>query len=288
MNKEQQIQIENFIRESQGIEVAVLDKDSSFDFKCHACGRCCTNSTIESIVLRAYDIYNLSVALKTEASTVVDLYGNVYLGPTSGIPVIQLKSKPIESPESLLHFFKTGKPMTVCPFLKNNKCSVHNNKPGSCRLYPLGRLVQKSSSKSDSDEKTETIYFLQKETICGGTGEKHTIDEWMGGASKTEAIFETDSNFLGFLTTTINLSKLLDLVMEKEDYSVFKPILFNFYDNFKFYYYINYDNSKPFEVQFKKNIECIKEELKKLIESIKSISSDNYIYSDIDSVLTEK
>lgn len=272
MNIQEKENLQRIIKESHDIEVDILDKNSTFDFKCNACGACCTNSTIESIVFRAYDVFNLSIALNIDPSEVLDNYGNVYLGPTSGLPVVQLKAMALESPESMLCLLSTGKPILVCPFLKDKKCSVHSHKPGACRLYPLGRMVQTSQTDLSPKEKTETIYFLQKNTLCGDTGEKHTIDEWLNGASKAETIFMEDSDFLAYVTEKVRLSKILDFIKNNPE-SILKKEIYSFYDNFVYYYYTNYNKNEPFEIQFKGNLSRIKDLLNDLISIINELVS---------------
>lgn len=288
MNIKEKENLKRIIKESHDIEVDILDKDSTFDFKCNACGACCTNSTIESIVFRAYDVFNLSIALNIKPSEVLRNYGNAYLGPTSGLPIIQLKSVALETPESMMNLLLTGKPTTVCPFLKNKRCSVHTHKPGSCRLYPLGRMVQTSNDDSSQDGKLETIYFLQKNTSCGDKGETHTIEEWLNGASKTENIFIEDSDFLSYISKIINLKKILDFVNSNPN-SILRDEISSFYDVFTYYYYTNYNSNDSFESQFKENISKIKDLIDDLISIIQDmVSRGDMTKETADEILNQK
>lgn len=288
MNIQEKQNLKRIIKESHGIDVEVLDKNSTFDFKCNACGGCCTNSTIESIVFRAYDLFNLSIALDVEPADVIDLHGNMYLGPTSSLPVVQLKPMALETQESMMNLLMHGKPILVCPFLKNKKCSVHNHKPGACRLYPLGRLVQTSQTALEPEEKIETIYFLQKNTCCGNKGEKHNVDDWLGGASKTEGIFAKDSDLLCYVSNTINLSKILAYVKDNQE-SILKEKISSFYDSFMYYYYVNYNKTESFEKQFENNINIIKKEADNLAECIKNLVRNKDISKELgDSFLNKK
>lgn len=280
MNIKEKENLQKIIKESHDIEVDILDRDSTFDFKCNACGACCTNSTIESIVFRAYDVFNLSIGLNIEPSEVVEKHGNVYLGPTSGLPVIQLKPVALETPESMTNLLLTGKLSIVCPFLKDKKCSVHANKPGSCRLYPLGRLVQMSKEDADKDENTETIYFIQKNILCGDTGEKHTIDNWLNGDSRTESIFMDDSNFLTYVSSKVKFPKLLDFVQDNPD-SILRKEISSFYDKFTYYYYTNYNKTESFESQFNDNISKIKDLIEDLILFIKDMTDKGELSKEI-------
>lgn len=275
MNIKEKAKLKEKIKESHGIDVEVLDRDSVFDFKCKSCGMCCTNSTVKSIVLRAHDIFNLSVALNTSTARIIELYGNMYLGSSSGLPVVQLKSKKIDFPMNLRLSTNGNETISICPFLKNNRCAVHSHKPSPCRLYPLGRVVHIDKSECSMENKNETVYFLQKNTLCGNKGETHSIDEWLNLDKDTECIFNKDSELLSYIGSTINLANLIKIIRTDSNYNYLKEPLSDFYEKFNIYYYIVYDKEKPFNEQFELNSGIIKKEVDVLASSIKSLLSSN-------------
>jgi Fe-S-cluster containining protein len=64
-----------------------------------------------------------------------------------------------------------------CPFLGAGGCTVYEDRPGACRIYPLGRAATKRGGKPDAMEK----FFIVKEEHCLGFGEDRewTVEEWI-------------------------------------------------------------------------------------------------------------
>ena len=107
-----------------------LTKESELNFNCNACGKCCFN---QDIILTTLDILRLRREFEVPTSGILDMFCQVHRGPNSQLPVMLLKFKPLDSG------------VTACPFLKANEgnqkasCSIHQNSPEVCKLYPLGR-----------------------------------------------------------------------------------------------------------------------------------------------------
>ena len=92
---------------------------------CKGCSMCCEDM-VDTIILDPLDIYRLTNALHTtfEAMLGTQLELEVY----DGLILPHLKKS-----------IKTG----GCPFLdENRRCSVHADRPGFCRIFPLGRYYQ--------------------------------------------------------------------------------------------------------------------------------------------------
>ena len=64
-----------------------------------------------------------------------------------------------------------------CPFVTDEGCSVYEDRPWPCRMYPLG--LASGKDKADSTEKE--FYFLLKEEMCKGHAEdnKLTVGQWL-------------------------------------------------------------------------------------------------------------
>ena len=59
-----------------------------------------------------------------------------------------------------------------CIFLgQDGRCTIHNYRPGICRMFPLARLYHEDGSFS---------YFLQEGECSRGTGVKIKIGKWLG------------------------------------------------------------------------------------------------------------
>jgi Fe-S-cluster containining protein len=92
---------------------------------CEGCFACCKGMG-KSITLDPYDIYNLTVKLnKTFEELVSEL---IELSISDGIILPNLKMAGTNE---------------VCSFLSSEgRCTIHNFRPGICRLFPLGRYFE--------------------------------------------------------------------------------------------------------------------------------------------------
>jgi len=63
-----------------------------------------------------------------------------------------------------------------CPFVTPEGCSVYEDRPGACRIYPIGR----ASMKVDREKEAREKFFVVREDHCLGFREKRTwtIEEW--------------------------------------------------------------------------------------------------------------
>jgi len=84
-------------------------------------------------------------------------------GPETGLPIITLKT---DDPHKL-----------KCPFVTSSGCSVYEDRPSSCRTYPLMRIASRSRDTSKITEQ----YILLKEPHCLGCeqGRTWTIRKWI-------------------------------------------------------------------------------------------------------------
>lgn len=64
-----------------------------------------------------------------------------------------------------------------CPFVSKQGCTIYEDRPGACRLYPLGRAASRDSSGKREGE----FYFFVQEAHCLGFLEQRewTVEEWI-------------------------------------------------------------------------------------------------------------
>lgn len=64
-----------------------------------------------------------------------------------------------------------------CPFLAENGCDIYDDRPTSCRTYPLERAVDRMPSGGRPQE----YFFVKKHTYCLGHREQRawTVREWL-------------------------------------------------------------------------------------------------------------
>jgi Fe-S-cluster containining protein len=126
-------------------------KDGKFKFACNkdlpCFTKCCANL---NLVLTPYDVLRLKNRLKLSSEAFLKSYTISYVDQAYGVPVVKLK----------MNNDKTRQ----CPFVTPEGCSVYEDRPGACRLYPVGRAASKISEKHSTGE----YYFIIKESHCLG------------------------------------------------------------------------------------------------------------------------
>lgn len=139
-----------------------LSGADSFQFRCHpgiSCfNHCCSN--IE-ILLTPYDMLRLRRRLDLSAEEFLYRYANPTTLTKGQLPVAMMAMDK-----------ESGK----CPFVTEAGCSVYEDRPVTCRYYPIGlALMHKQQAEGE-----EAFYFLIKEDFCKGHQEAHTqsVDTW--------------------------------------------------------------------------------------------------------------
>jgi len=89
-----------------------------------------------------------------------------------------------------------------CPFVSSDGCIIYEDRPGACRIYPLGRAATKPDSQRDIREK----YFIVDEDHCLGFQEDREwiIEKWL----KNEGVDEynkMNDQWLGIITSQKSL-----------------------------------------------------------------------------------
>lgn len=144
--------------------------DRSFRFRCYkeiSCfTRCCAALNLQ---LTPYDILRMKNRLGITSDDFLDQYGETVFEGHSRFPMVRLRMQ--------------EEARKRCPFVTSSGCSIYEDRPGSCRLYPLGRAAMKVQAR-DTREK----YFLVQESHCRGFEENRewTVDEWMKGEGMSD------------------------------------------------------------------------------------------------------
>ena len=140
-----------------------LALDDTFRFSCHpgieCFNRCCWDL---NQCLTPYDILRLKNGLKLSSGEFLKRYTTHHIGPGSGLPVVTLG---VLEHENL-----------SCPFVSKGGCTVYTDRPGSCRIYPLARIVQRRPNERTCEE----FHIVIKEPHCLGFKESKewTVREW--------------------------------------------------------------------------------------------------------------
>ena len=148
-----------------------LTKDSKFKFNCHkniSCfNKCCSDV---NIFLTPYDVIRLKNKLNISSQEFLDKYSFLPIDENQNHPVVMLKMNSNE--------------IKSCPFVGDDGCTVYNDRPWPCRMYPLGV----ASPKSDLNDDEEEFYFMLEEPVCQGYKEdkEWNVDKWMADQDVNE------------------------------------------------------------------------------------------------------
>jgi uncharacterized protein len=139
-------------------------EDKTFSFACHS-GLTCFNECCRDLklVLTPYDILRLKKHLGLSSLDFLDRYADIDAGAHNNFPGVFLKMNEDEG--------------RTCPFVTPKGCRVYADRPGACRIYPVGR----GSSKTKGQPETREIFFTIREDHCLGFHEPKSwsVETWM-------------------------------------------------------------------------------------------------------------
>jgi len=148
---------------SAEVEPVKLGIESRFTFRCHKDVACFTRCCREiNIILTPYDIVRLKNRLGLSSSDFLAIYTVPRLLEKTDLPVVTLKLLDDEQKS--------------CPFVRDEGCLVYEDRPTTCRYYPLG--VASLSHREEVDG--EGFYFFVNEPHCRGFEERKewSVREW--------------------------------------------------------------------------------------------------------------
>jgi Fe-S-cluster containining protein len=132
---------------------AVLDPNAEIKFNCHK-GISCWNACCKKadITLTPYDIIRLKTATGNDSTTVLKDHTVMFTMDADGVPGIKLRTT------------DEG----ACLFMDEvNGCTIYENRPSSCRYYPLGNLSLKKADQAHENQH----FVLVREDHCKGHDE---------------------------------------------------------------------------------------------------------------------
>jgi len=144
--------------------LTALSPDEAFTFSCTPAvpcfNECCRDL---NQFLTPYDILRLKNHLNLSSADFLAQYTVTHTGPATGLPVVVLRQNAA-----------SGK---TCPFVSTAGCTVYNDRPSSCRSYPLARLASRCRETGRITEH----YALIREPHCNGFREnrRQTVRRWI-------------------------------------------------------------------------------------------------------------
>ena len=140
-----------------------LGMNSKFRFKCHKGVECFTECCRGiNIILTPYDIIRLKNRLGISSEEFLAIYTQPRLMEKTDLPVVTLRLLDDEE-ES-------------CPFVREDGCIIYEDRPTTCRYYPVG--VATLTHKEGADD--EGFFFFVNEPHCRGFEEdaEWTVRDW--------------------------------------------------------------------------------------------------------------
>lgn len=144
--------------------VTLLRPDDRFRFSCSKSvpcyNECCRDL---NQFLTPYDILRIKNGLGLSSGEFLQRYTTRHVGPETGLPIVTLKASPARA--------------LACPFVTTAGCSVYEDRPGSCRGYPLMRVASRQRESGRIDEQ----YLLLREGHCRGFDQTQTqtVSNWV-------------------------------------------------------------------------------------------------------------
>ena len=133
------------------------DEDYTINFECKP-GISCWNACCKAIdiTLTPYDIVRLKNRLGMTSAEFLAAYTVPYEMDADGLPGVK---------------FRTEDDAPVCLFVQDDGCSVYEDRPTSCRYYPVGLVSQRRQ-----DEYVDNVsYAVVREDHCKGHDEDREI-----------------------------------------------------------------------------------------------------------------
>ncbi len=120
--------------------------------ECDGCSDCCRGMG-QSIVLDPYDIYQLQKVTKQNFAQLMQEFIELHVLDGLILPSIKMQDD-----------------TDACGFLdENGRCSIHADRPGLCRLFPLGRNYNEKGLR----------YFLLEDACRKQNRTKIKIKKWL-------------------------------------------------------------------------------------------------------------
>ncbi len=133
-----------------------MSRNDSFTFSCHpgvSCFNKCCNDV--NIFLTPYDIIRLKNRLGITSGEFLEKYTLLPIDENLRHPVVMLKMTDDE---------------LNCHFVNESGCTVYEDRPWSCRMYPIGVASPNEVAANQNEE----FFFLLKEDVCLGFDEGKT------------------------------------------------------------------------------------------------------------------
>lgn len=253
----------------------IIDINDTFKFKCQQCGQCCMNR--HDIIVNPFDVYNGAKHLGITPEEFVITYLDAELGYKSKIPMLLLKSDE-----------ETG----FCPFLKFDvkgggkfKCSIHAAKPGACANHPIGVVTARKTSSDDEEFTFIKVNQCENSKCDNDVLVKDWVQPYIDNTEEIRLAHRIQTYITDFFLPS-DFFQLSMLILHATDANIdvgagiksdevkdkLRNAVQTVFANTIGFGYVDYDTSKPFTEQARKNLALLKdfyETMKELFEIMK-------------------
>jgi Fe-S-cluster containining protein len=145
-------------------EYPKLGPESKFKFSCNKGLDCFTQCCADvNIFLTPYDVLRIRKALKMSSGEFIEKYTITPFLAEQKLPLVLLRMQDDDR--------------KTCPFVTAEGCSIYEDRPWSCRMFPLGMA---SSKTTDRPEGQEFCFILKEGFACLGfdADKEWTVADW--------------------------------------------------------------------------------------------------------------
>ncbi|MGC9194253.1 MAG: YkgJ family cysteine cluster protein [Syntrophobacteraceae bacterium] len=145
------------------VEAVERTLDSNFSFKCHkdiSCFNKCCHHT--DMLLTPYDVVRMKNRLGLSSTEFLHKYTYTHIDEQSSHPFAVLTMSENEG--------------GACAFLTPEGCSIYEDRPASCRYYPVGKGLM--IRDTENGPAPVDFYFFIRQPTCRGYDE---VNEWTIG-----------------------------------------------------------------------------------------------------------
>ncbi len=140
-----------------------LAPGETFSFGCHKGLKCFTDCCADiNILLTPVDVLRLARRLEITTEEFLVKYTQMPVTKELHLPVVMFKMGP--------------EPDRRCDFVGEDGCTVYEDRPWSCRMYPVGMAIPPARAGVEP----EPVHFLFEDDFCHGHSESQTwtFESW--------------------------------------------------------------------------------------------------------------
>jgi Fe-S-cluster containining protein len=150
--------------EAMSKEYPRLGPDSKFKFNCHKGLPCFTKCCADvNIFLTPYDVLRMKKALNISSGEFLEKYTVSPFMEEQKLPLVLLKMRDDAA--------------KTCPFVTPEGCAIYQDRPWSCRMFPVGIAASKNTDRPDDQE---LCFVVEQGFSCLGLqeGREWTVADW--------------------------------------------------------------------------------------------------------------